>query len=308
MTTPASEQLAWEARRGPFAAAAAVLAAVLFFGGNIYLSAAVGRQPRGVDQQLAVLDRESTDYLIAALLLAGAYLLLGITLAFLYRATKYRRPQLPTAAFALTVFGAIAAPAVAVVTQFAAQDLAAEFLKSGPRTVARANDLRRDSTALQIVSGFGFAANLALGLAMVLICLNALRTGLLSRFMGALGVGIGILLAVPLIGTRLVPLLFLFWLGALAALLLNRWPRGRGPAWETGQATPWPSVAEQNAALERRRAALDRGGDPDSAAEEDREKLVGADDAPATAGPDAESGDGARAAPSRAKRKRGRRR
>lgn len=308
MTTSASEQLAWEARRRPFAAAAAVLAAVLFFGGNIYLSAAVGRQPRGVDQQLAVLDRESTDYLIAALLLAGAYLLLGITLAFLYRATKYRRPQLPTAAFALTVFGAIAAPAVAVVTQIAAQDLAAEFLKSGPRTVARANDLRRDSTALQIVSGFGFAANLALGLAMVLICLNALRTGLLSRFMGALGVGIGILLAVPLIGTRLVPLLFLFWLGALAALLLNRWPRGRGPAWETGQATPWPSVAEQNAALERRRAALDRGGDPDSAVEEDREKLVGADDAPATAGPDVESGDGARAAPSRAKRKRGRRR
>ena len=308
MTTPASEQLAWEARRGPFAAAAAVLSAVLFLGGNVYLSVAVGQQPRGIDQQLAVLDRESTDYLLAALLLGGAYLLLGVTLAFLYKAVKHRRPQLPTAAFALTVFGAIVAPAGAVVTQIAAQDLAAEFLKSGPRTVARANDLRRDSTALQTVSGFGFAANLALGLAMVLICLNALRTGLLSRFMGALGVGIGILLAVPLIGSRLVPLLFLFWLGALAAVLLNRWPGGRGPAWETGEATPWPSVAEQNAALERRRAALDRDGDPDAATEDDREKLVGADDGSATTGPDVESGDGARAAPSRAKRKRGRRR
>ncbi len=307
MTDAASDQLAWEARRRPFAAGAAVLAALLFFGGNVYLSAAVGQQPRGIGQQLAVLDRESTDYLVAAMLLAGAYLLLGLTLAFLYRAIKHRRPQLPTAALALTVFGAVVAPVVAVVTQVAAQDLAAEFLASGPRTAARANDLRRDSTALQIVSGFGFAANLALGVAMVLICLNALRSGLLSRFMGALGVGIGILLAVPLIGNRLVPLLFLFWLGALAAVLLDRWPGGRGRAWDTGEATPWPSMAEQNAALKRRREALDRDGDPDST-EEDRETYAGADDAPKTTGADVQSGNGARAAPSRAKRKRGRRR
>src|SRR5215210_3771023 len=183
MTGAASDQLAWERSRSPLAAGAAVLAALLFVGGNIYLSVAVGQQPRGIGPQLAVLERESTDYLLAALLLAGAYLLLGVTLAFLYQAVKHRRPQLPTAAFALTVFGAIVAPVAAVVTQVAAQDIAAEFLASGPRTMARANDLRRESTALQVVGGLGFAANLALGMAMVFICLNALRSGLLSRFM-----------------------------------------------------------------------------------------------------------------------------
>ncbi|MBA3422364.1 MAG: hypothetical protein H0U12_10845 [Thermoleophilaceae bacterium] len=308
MTDAASDQLAWEQRRRPVAAGAAVLAALLFVAGNIYLSLAVGQQPRGIGQQLAVLDRESTDYLIAALLLAGAYLLLGVTLAFLYRAVKHRRSQLPTAAFALTVFGAIVAPAAAVLTQVAAQDIAAEFLASGPRTVARANDLRRDSTALQVVSGLGFAANLALGTAMVFICLNALRTGLLSRFMGGLGVGIGILLAVPLIGKPLVPLLFLFWLSALAALLLDRWPGGRGPAWETGQATPWPTMAEQNAELERRRGALDRGRKPEGTTEEDREEYAGSDGPPATTSPDVRSSNGASKSSSRAKRKRGRRR
>ena len=308
MTSEASDQLSWEARRGPLAAGAAVLAALLFVGGNIYLSVTLGQPPRGIGQQFAVLDRESTDYLIAALLLAGAYLLLGVTLAFLYRAVKHRRPQLPAAAFALTVFGAIVAPVAAVLTQVAAQDLAAEFLASGPRTVARANDLRRESTALQVVSGLGFAANLALGTAMVFICLNAIRTGLLSRFMGALGVGIGILLAVPLVGKPLVPLLFLFWLGALAAVLLDRWPGGRGPAWETGEATSWPTMAEQNAELERRRGSLDRGGDPEGTNEEGREADAGGNGGPATSGSAASSSAGARSASSRAKRKRGRRR
>jgi len=64
----ASEQLAWEGRRGPFAAGTAVLAALLFFGGNIYLSAAVGQQPRGRVQQLVALEREyETDPLILSI-------------------------------------------------------------------------------------------------------------------------------------------------------------------------------------------------------------------------------------------------
>jgi hypothetical protein len=36
----------------------------------------------------------------------------------------------------------------------------------------------------------------------------------------------------------------MFWLGALGALFLGRWPGGRGPAWETGEAVPWPTMAE----------------------------------------------------------------
>lgn len=307
MTSAASDQLAWEARRRPFAAGAAVLAAVLFLGGNIYFTLALGQQARGLPQHLAVLDRESTDYLIVDLLRGGAYVFLGLTLAYLYRATKHRRPQLPNAALALTVFGAIVAPVALVLIQLAAQDLAAEFLASGPRTEERAKDLQRGSTALQIVGGLRLAANLALGIAMVFICLNALRTGLLSRFMGAFGVGVGVLLAIPLIGDQLVPPLFLFWLGALAALLLDRWPGGRGPAWETGQAMPWPTMAEQTAALERRRAAIDRGGDPEDTAEQGRDDYAGADEGATTAGPAVPNGANERSA-SRAKRKRGRRR
>jgi len=40
-----------------------------------------------------------------------------------------------------------------------------------------------------------------------------------------------------------------FWLGALGMVFLGRWPGGRGPAWETGEAEPWPSAAQRRARL-----------------------------------------------------------
>src|SRR5215208_6708123 len=73
-----------------------------------------------------------------------------------------------------------------------------------------------------------------------------MRTGLLTRFMGVLGI---------ICGAALVLLpqnpIIVFWLLALAVLFARRWPQGMPPAWETGRAEPWPSaaeVAEQKAA------------------------------------------------------------
>ena len=36
-----------------------------------------------------------------------------------------------------------------------------------------------------------------------------------------------------------------FWLGAVGLLILGRWPGGRGEAWETGEAVPWPTTAQR---------------------------------------------------------------
>jgi hypothetical protein len=70
-----------------------------------------------------------------------------------------------------------------------------------------------------------------------------MRAGLLSRFMGVLGVILGALFVLPLIAS---PIIQLFWLIALGALFMNIWPGGgRGPAWETGEAVPWPAAHER---------------------------------------------------------------
>ena len=300
MSLSTSEQLAWEARAGRFAGAAAALSGLLFVVGSVYFNTTVRERPRGVDQELVLLHRESASLVVSGVLVALAFLLLGLVLAYLYRVTKYRRPELPTAALPLLVLGALVAAGSEVARQIAVLSVASDFLVSAPRTAARARDMLRGSTPLQVVGVAGLAANFALGLTLALVCINAMRAGVLSAFMGVFGVGLGVLVVLapaPLRG--IVFLLLFFWLLALAVLFLDRWPGGRGRAWETGEPVPWPSVAQRNAELKEQREALDRDAAPDGAPDPDR---------PASDDPDTPAaGAASTASPGRPKRKRGRR-
>jgi MFS family permease len=308
MSETVSDQLAWETRAGRVAAVAAVLSALLFIGGSIYLGVALDQQPRRSDEVLGLVDREPTDFILAGALAGLALLLLGVVLAYLYRTTRFRRPQIPTAALVLIVFGAVGAAAVAVARRVELIGAAGDFLAAGAQTEERADTLLRDRTSLQVISGLGLATNLALAFGTILVSVNAMRAGLLSRFLGILGIVIGALL--PLVGP--MPVLLFFWLGALAALFVDRWPGGRGLAWQNGEAVPWPKMAQRRAELER-----ERGTDPDQSDEGADEEPDGAPGGAADgsdlagvseAGPaSGSSGNGAAAEAQRAKRERGRR-
>jgi hypothetical protein len=89
----------------------------------------------------------------------------------------------------------------------------------------------------------------------ILIANHARRVGLMSNFIGILGIIVGVLMVLPIFGS--LPIVQLFWFGALAALFLDRWPGGRGPAWETGEADPWPTAQEIR---EQRDAEAEGGG------------------------------------------------
>ena len=97
-------------------------------------------------------------------------------------------------------------------------------------------------------------ASLALGLGWVVVCLNAMRVGLLTRFMGVLGVICGALIVLPILVAA----------ADRADVLARRdgrccWPAaGRAalpPAWSTGEAMPWPS---QQQLREQRRTQMAR--------------------------------------------------
>ena len=127
-----------------------------------------------------------------------------------------------------------------------------DFL-DGPHTVDAAQDVF--SSGLGTAAGLiGLFGSLFLGLAFVLVALNAMRAGLLTRFMGILGIIVGVLVVIPL-GSPL-PIVQCFWLFAFSLLLLGRLPTGVPRAWETGQAHAWPSSSEVRA--ERRRAMEER--------------------------------------------------
>ena len=63
-----------------------------------------------------------------------------------------------------------------------------------------------------------------------------MRVGLLTRLLGYIGIASGAMMVLfPL------PIVQIFWLGALGFVLLGRWPGGDLPAWATGEAVPWPT-------------------------------------------------------------------
>ena len=99
----------------------------------------------------------------------------------------------------------------------------------------------------------GLLGPVLLAFLFVMMPLRARRVGLLSPFMSILGILAGILLVLPVLPPVILQA---FWLGAVGALFLDRWPGGRGPAWETGEAQPWPSAAR------RRGTAGPEAGEP----------------------------------------------
>jgi hypothetical protein len=94
-------------------------------------------------------------------------------------------------------------------------------------------------TILPVLAQLG---SLLLAAGFIWTALNAMRVGLLTRFMGYLGVFAGILVLIP-IGSP-VPVVQGFWLVALGVLLAGRWPNGAPPAWETGEAVPWTPMSQ----------------------------------------------------------------
>lgn len=244
---PHDEQLAWEARAGRLAAAAAFATAAMSVVSGLYLSVALTDQESGADGALRSADQEPSDFIVQGVLQGVGLLLLIPALLYLFRATRYRRPQAPPAAAVLVVLGGVTLAVGTVLRQLEIIDIAHDFFPEKANAAKDIEEAAEDhitdnlSPALQ---GIALGGALALAFGIVMTSLNAMRAGLLSRFMGILGIFVGVLLVIPL-G---VPIVQLFWFSALGLLFLNRWPGGgRGPAWETGEDIPWPSAADNRA-------------------------------------------------------------
>lgn len=105
----------------------------------------------------------------------------------------------------------------------------------------RAENAIRDASPRDLATGFGLAGRLGLAFAFVYSCLWAMRTGLLSRFWGSLGVALGVAALLLLIQFTLI---WFIYFGLLAAGWV---PGGRPPAWAAGEAIPWPTPGERAA-------------------------------------------------------------
>jgi len=244
------QQLEWEARWGRPAAAAAVGAAILLAGSFALDTSLRGTGVSDARDALQEIGGDITSRIIIVLANVVAVLAMAGALTYLYRATRPRRPETPPAAGVLAIAGPVLYAAAFVALSLTQIKIGREFvaLPAGFRTVDIAESVIADS-ALRTVQLVVLGGSLALGFAYVLISLGAMRAGLLSRFMGILGIISGVLFVIPVLGSG-PPVVAIFWLGAMAVLFLDRWPNGRGPAWASGQPEPWPSQMEMARARE----------------------------------------------------------
>ena len=204
---------------------------------------ALADRPDDEREFLIAIDENAGSFLASAFIQSLSFLFLAGVLVYLFRATKARKPEFPSIALALAVLGPLLLAIAGPLSDLSRLDIADEFLSSGPRTEARAEDLLEDRSVAAAAIGSG--GTLAIAISLVLININAMRVGLLSRFMGVIGAIIGGLYVLPILSGPLI--VQLFWLVAIGVLFLGRWPGGRGPAWESGEAEPWPSPAEVRA-------------------------------------------------------------
>jgi Domain of unknown function (DUF4386) len=270
-TEPVEETLAWEAEQGPRAAIGAVVAALATLIGGIVSSTALSDEPHvavvsalqnatqpGADKrpslrtaQLEYIHSKQGTLILGGVILGIGYFALLPVLGYLFRATKARRPAFPRAALVLALIGPALLGVAAVIFQIALTTKAGDFASSSDHTRQAVDDVTK-AGLLRGVQILQLPGTLCLAFALVLLGLNSMRAGLLTRFMGVLGI---------ICGAALVLLpqnpIVVFWLLALAALFARRWPQGMPPAWETGTAVPWPSSAE----VAERRAAT-RGDAP----------------------------------------------
>jgi hypothetical protein len=106
---------------------------------------------------------------------------------------------------------------------------------------AEANKITGDNGTLQASQGLLLPAVLGLIVMMVYVPLQALRCGLVTRFLGSLGMALGasMILILPI-----AVLAMLAWTGFLGLTFVGRIPGGRPPAWDAGKAIPWPRPGE----------------------------------------------------------------
>jgi uncharacterized protein DUF4386 len=259
--TLSTAELTEERRRGRIAGAATIAAGVLIGVGVIWDIVTNTDEPGGKNdkaERLLYFHDHSGQLVASSIVRAVGFLLLVVGILHLYRVTKARNPKLQAVSLVIGVFGAIALAVGGVVFAITYASDAADFAGRHFATAKAADKAAEDATSgpLLLIPG-----TLSLAIWFVIGSLEAMRVGLLTRFVGVFGIMLGLAMIIGF-----VPLIA-FWLVAVGILFLGRWPNGLPPAWESGEAQPWPgreAIEEQPPAEQLESAGGSRNGEVDA--------------------------------------------
>ena len=279
-TTTAAEAVAWE-ERWSLPVALATLAAIALLVASFVVISSLGGG--GEAESLRTIHAHGGRITLSSALQAAGFVLLLAPLVYLFRAALARSEKMRARFLPLVVLAPLALSVGSLLNGISARDAASDFLagRSAPSITPNeaskdcrgernedagafreefgrggkalsscesekladnsAKNAIRDASLRRVSEIFQFIGAFALAFALVYGSLNAMRVGLLTRFWGSLGIAMGVASVLGLFQLTLIWFLYF-------ALLVRGWiPRGRPPAWATGQAIPWPTPGEKAA-------------------------------------------------------------
>lgn len=230
-------------------------------------SAAAVRASAGLAEKLREVDGDRSGLMIASVGQLIGWCLLAIPLVFMFKAAAARTTRIPNALVGVMVVAPLllgvgsllsASSVLQAATDFkdvdqaaitkcvdektadaeeaaADSDSADEKSAEDIRTECEdeeAKDVRQTSLA-PLETGIGLAGLLGFTVAVVYVSLWSMRTGLLSRFWGSLGIALGAVFA-------FFTLFTLVWFIYVGLLLAGWVPGGRPKAWAAGEAVEPP--------------------------------------------------------------------
>jgi hypothetical protein len=252
MPTSVDERLLYEARVRTRIGVIAALGGVLLLISSIIQIAGPHANVNELTLGLITENKRFPLDIIANLIEGVGWVCIAITLNFLFASTQFRNPQLQPAFRVLAVVGTLLLAVTGLVSSIVVAIKAHEFVTTGSQTYAQANALT-NSWELVSLSYVNLVGLLLSAIGFVLVSLNAMRVGLLTKFLGYIGMFAGVLVLFVLTP---VPIVQTYWLVALGVLIAGRYPTGLPPAWLSGRAEPWPSSQQMR---EQRAAAQGRG-------------------------------------------------
>jgi hypothetical protein len=222
------------------------LCAVALYMISLVVQQSAGLETGGRDAaQLVSFHENSSTLLVSSVLSALALVALCVPLLYLFRAAQGRSERVRAEMVGFVFLGPVLFATQVIIGWIASDQLASDFVQqmagvSSPEVLA--DNLIDDSTGRQVASGLLIPAVLGMTVAMIYIPLQALRCGLVSRFWGSLAMALGAsMFLIPPVALIAMMIWFVY-----LALVIGGWIRGgRPPAWEAGEAIPWPTPGQE---------------------------------------------------------------
>jgi hypothetical protein len=230
-------------------AAFAAFGAVLLYVVSVIVEQGTGLQTDGPkSEQLLSFHDNAGVLLLATGIRAIGFLLMTLPLLHLFRAARLRSERVRPEMVGFAFFGPALLALQGVLSWTATRGVADDFvdrMEGSAHPAALAERLIDDSGFREVASALVIPAILGLAVGLVYISLQAMRTGLLTRFAGSLGMALGVAMILIL---PLALVLLMVWLVFVGLTFLGKGPGGRPPAWDAGEAIPWPTPGERAAA------------------------------------------------------------